>query len=306
MYPLGSKGLICGLFGYSRQAWYDNKKRHALYEMEEVLILSLAKKIRKEHKRMGGEKMLLLLQPVFDEHKIKCGRDKFYNLLGEHGLLVKRQRRGPRTTNSNHFYRKYPNLIKDMELTRSGRLWVSDITYIRTVKGFVYLSLITDAYSKKIVGWCLWPDLSSKGALNALKMALESEKPNIQLIHHSDRGIQYCCSDYVNYLLGAGVQISMTENGDPYENAIAERVNGILKDEYQLDETYSDYLSALEAVKVAVYKYNNKRPHRSVNMMFPVDAHQHTGVFKKHWKKRSYKLSKESAVKKKTVEASHG
>lgn len=296
MYPLVSKGYICGLFGNSRQAWYDNKKRHSHFQMQEVFILKQALELRKEHKRMGAEKLLLLLEPVLEEHRIKYGRDKFYNLLGEHGLLVKRRRRGPKTTNSNHLYRKYPNLIREIELVKSGKLWVSDITYLRTEKGFVYLSLITDAYSKKIVGWCLWPDLTSEGALNALKMAILGEKVTQGLIHHSDRGIQYCCNDYVNYLEGSKIEISMTENGDPYENAIAERVNGILKGEYELEETYPDYFAALEAVKIAVYKYNNKRPHRSIDLMFPVDAHLHEGPLKKHWKNKVYMPKDKSGV----------
>ena len=172
MYPLLSKTVICGLFGFSRQAWYDNKKRQSELQMQEVFILKQVKELRGEHKRMGAEKLHRLMTPMLREHNIKYGRDKFYFLLREHGLLVKRRRRGPKTTNSKHFYRKYPNLIREIELLSSGRLWVSDITYIRTEKGFVYLSLITDAYSKKIVGWCLWPDLTSQGALNALKMAI--------------------------------------------------------------------------------------------------------------------------------------
>lgn len=288
MYPLQSKTNICGLFGNSRQAWYDNKKRQSQLQMQEVFLLKQALELRKQHKRMGAEKLLLLLEPVLAEHRIKYGRDKFYNLMNEHGLLVKRRRRGPKTTNSNHLYRKYPNLIRDIELVKSGKLWVSDITYIRTEKGFVYLSLITDAYSKKIVGWCLWPELTSEGALNALKMAISGEKVTQGLIHHSDRGIQYCCNDYVNYLKGTNIEISMTENGDPYENAIAERINGILKGEYELEETYPDYFAALEAVKIAVYKYNNKRPHRSIDLMFPVDAHNCEGPLKKHWKNKVY------------------
>lgn len=227
--------------------------------MQEVFILKQAKELRQEHKRMGAEKMLFLLSDVLKEHGIKYGRDKFYNLLGEHGLLIKRKGRSKRTTNSNHFYRKYPNLIRDLELTCSGKLWVSDITYIRTAMGFVYLSLITDAHSRKIVGWCLWPDLTSEGALNALKMAVQSEgvKKN-ELIHHSDRGTQYCCNDYVNYL------------------------------NYSLDETFKDYLAANEAVKTAVYKYNNKRPHASCNYMTPVEAHSHKGELKKRWTKRVF------------------
>ncbi|MFV0265532.1 MAG: IS3 family transposase [Draconibacterium sp.] len=288
MYPLVSKAVLCGLFGFSRQAWYENRKRQSGLQMQEVFILSLVKQLRKEHKRMGAEKLHRLITPTLLEHRIKYGRDKFYVLLQAHGLLVKRRRCGPKTTNSNHFYRKYPNLIRDIELLSSGRLWVSDITYIRTEKGFVYLSLVTDAYSKKIVGWCLWPDLTSEGALNALRMAVAGEGVKPGLIHHSDRGILYCCNDYVNYLKGAKISISMTENGDPYENAIAERVNGILKDEYDLSETFSDYRAAAEATKLAVYKYNNKRPHRSVDFMIPVDAHLHSGALKKHWRKRQY------------------
>jgi putative transposase len=296
MYPLVSKREICGLFGFSRQAWYDNRRRQSGLQMQEVFILKQAKELRDEHKYMGAEKLLLLLEPVLDEHQIKYGRDKFYNLLGEHGLLVRRRRRGPKTTNSNHFYRKYPNLIRDIQLINAGKLWVSDITYLRTEKGFVYLSLITDAYSKKIVGWCLWPGLTSEGALNALKMAISGEGIKSGLIHHSDRGIQYCCNDYVNYLKGSRIEISMTEKGDPYENAIAERVNGILKTEYELGETYPDYLTALEAVKVAVNKYNNKRPHRSVDFMFPVDAHNQVGPLKKHWRNRVYTMKNKTGI----------
>jgi transposase InsO family protein len=301
MYPVVSKRDICGLFGFSRQAWYDNRTRQSGLQMQEVFILKQAKELREEHKRMGAEKLLLLLEPVFEEHQIKYGRDKFFNLLGEHGLLVRRRKRGPKTTNSNHFYRKYPNLIRDIQLLNAGRLWVSDITYLRTGMGFVYLSLITDAYSKKIVGWCLWPDLTSEGALNALKMATSGEGIKQGLIHHSDRGIQYCCNDYVNYLKGSKIEISMTEKGDPYENAIAERVNGILKDEYELGETYSDYLTALEAVKIAVHKYNNKRPHMSIDLMFPIDAHNQVGPLKKHWKNRVYTSHNKTGLVKKVI-----
>jgi putative transposase len=289
MYPHSSKSGLCGLFGYSRQALYDNKKRQSEYQMKEVLILSEAFELRKEHKRMGGEKLLILLQPFFNEHNIKYGRDKLYNLLRAHGLMVRRRKPGPKTTNSNHFYRKYPNIARDVKLLSAGKLWVSDITYIRTEQGFVYLSLITDHYSKKIVGWCLWPDLTSKGALNALDMAVECENPTNSLIHHSDRGIQYCCNDYVNYLNNSNINISMTENGDPYENAVAERVNGILKDEYELNETFEDYNDAHEAVKRAINKYNNIRPHRSCDMMTPVKAHLNIGKMKTHWKKKKTK-----------------
>ena len=295
MYPHTSKRDICVLFGNSRQAWYENKKRQSELQMQEVFILKLAGELRKDHKRMGAEKLHHLLSPVFTQHNIKYGRDKFFNLLAEHGLLVKRRKRRPVTTNSNHFYRRYPNLIRDISLASPGKLWVSDITYLRTQKGFVYLSLITDAYSKKIVGWCLWPDLTSTGALNALKMAISGEQVIQGLIHHSDRGIQYCCTDYVTYMKGSKIEISMTENGDPYENAIAERVNGILKEEYDLHETFTDYLAANEAVKIAVNKYNNHRPHASCDYMVPSDAHQSSGELKKRWYPKKWQKSSDHA-----------
>lgn len=277
---------MCGLFGYTRQAWYDTKKRQSSVQLSEVLLLQEVKKFRNEHKKMGCEKLHRLMQPFLQEHGIKMGRDKFYFLLREHGLQVRQKRHIAKTTNSNHLYKRYPNIAKDIELLSAGRLWVSDITYIRTIHGFVYLSLITDAYSKKIVGRSLWPDLTSTGALNALKMAVECEKVTEKLIHHSDRGIQYCCYDYVNYLKGCNIGISMTENGDPYENAIAERVNGILKKEYDLYNTFNDYNAAHESVKIAVDKYNNHRPHRSCDMHTPAIAHMKTGVLKKHWNKK--------------------
>lgn len=274
------------MFGNSRQAWYERHKSQAEQQLQEVFILSQVKLIRQEHPRMGAEKLLELLTDILQAHNIKCGRDKFYALLKEHGLLVRHRKRSSRTTNSNHSYRKYPNIVGNMTLTASSQLWVSDITYLRTQTGFVYLSLITDSYSKKIVGWSLWPNLSSQGALNALKMAINNEKITKELIHHSDRGVQYCCTDYVNYLKGSNIQISMTENGDPYENAVAERVNGILKGEYELDKVFSDYNQALDYVELAVYKYNEKRPHASCDYKVPSQAHNCEGVLKKRWKKK--------------------
>ena len=289
---------MCELFGYTRQAWYDTRKRQSATQLSEVLVLQEAKKLRNGHKRMGCEKMHRFMKPFLSEHDIKMGRDKFYFLISEHGLQVRRSKRRVKTTNSNHLYKKYPNIIRDLELTGAEKLWVSDITYIRTVYGFAYLSLITDAYSKKIVGWCLWPDLTSTGALNALKMAVGCENVTDKLIHHSDRGIQYCCYDYVNYLKGCNIQISMTEQGDPYENAVAERVNGILKDEYDLYNTFQDYNHANEAVKTAINKYNNQRPHRSCNMLTPAQAHTQTGVLKKHWKAKAGKATVDFEIQK--------
>ena len=156
MYPLASKAIICGLFGNSRQAWYDNKKRQSKLQMQEVFILKLVKELRQEHKRMGAEKLLYLLSPILKEHQIKYGRDKFYSLLDEYGLLVKRRKRGPKTTNSNHLYRKYPNLIKDTKLYSCGRLWVSDITYSVPVslRRFAAVARAYLKYTFVSMPWC--------------------------------------------------------------------------------------------------------------------------------------------------------
>ncbi len=280
-----SLSSICELFGKTRQAWYDNHNRIEKNGLDEVFILSLVKEIRKNHPEMGTNKLYHLLSPKFEEHGIRCGRDKLHNILAGHGMKIRNCISKSKTTNSNHFYKKFPNLIRDINLERANNLWVSDITYLRTKEGFVYLSLITDAYSKKIVGWCVWPNLSSIGAINALKMATNEKENQKGLIHHSDRGIQYCCYDYVNYLNGSNIKISMTENGDPYENAIAERVNGILKKEYNLYSTFEDYLDANEAVKRAIRLYNEERPHASCDYLTPNEAHVYKGKMKNRWKK---------------------
>jgi len=277
---------ICSQLGKSRQALYDNLNRKEDKQMEEVLVLGLAKEQRQEQPRLGTKKVYLRLKDQLLLHRIKMGRDKFFELLADHGMLLRNKKFKPRTTNSEHPYKKYGNLVRDIELTGPCQLWASDITYISTEMGFVYLSLITDCYSHKIVGWCLWHSLESTGPLNALSMALTTNVKLDRLIHHSDRGIQYCCTDYVKALSAAGIGISMTENGDPYENAIAERVNGILKYEYGLKEVFKDYNQALVQTKKAIELYNSARPHMSCDMLTPDQAHQCSGVLKKHWKKK--------------------
>lgn len=294
MYPHESMEMLCTLFGKTRQGWYDHFQRKKELQLQETFILKLVKEIKKEHKRMGADKIYHLIKPQLKEHEIKYGRDKLYNLMHRHGLLTRQRKRKPRTTDSNHPFKWFPNLIKDIVLTRANQLWVSDITYIRLLGSFAYLSLITDAYSHKIVGWCLYPTLESQGAIEALKMAIEGNKPVYGLIHHSDRGIQYCCVDYVNHLEFYHISLSMSAKGDPYENAIAERVNGILKDEYELSLTYGNFDKALEAVREAVFKYNQKRPHSSCDYLTPVQAHEMKGTLKKRWKSLT-KTNKNSA-----------
>jgi transposase InsO family protein len=241
--------------------------------------------IRTSLPRLGTRKLHYLLEEKLAEHQITIGRDKLFDMLKAHRLLVKNRRRTTSTTNSHHWLYKYKNLVKEIEIDRPNQLWVSDITYIRLLGKFGYLSLITDAYSRKIMGYSFWEDLSAEGCLEALKMALkERGDQQMQLIHHSDRGIQYCSKEYVKMLTAANINISMTENGDPYENALAERVNGILKTEFQLYSSNVGFRQTGEMIDKSIYAYNHERPHASCNYLTPVKAHLRTGKLTKRWK----------------------
>jgi len=272
------------LLGYSRQAYYQHKKQSEKESLQHDLLINKVLIIRISQKRLGGRKLLDRLVPFMQEHQISIGRDAFFNLLSERKLLVRRRKRNkPITTFSDHWMRKHPNLIEGFYPTAPNQLWVSDITYIVVGNGFAYLSLITDAYSRKIVGFYLSIDLSAEGCIKALQMALNNNPVLGKLIHHSDRGSQYCCSDYVKILNNNYIRISMTQNGDPKENAIAERVNGILKDEL-LEKVYVDYKQALRGVSVAISIYNHQRPHGSIDYLTPIEAHFRTGELKRRWK----------------------
>jgi len=224
-----------------------------------------------------------MLQPFLSAHGIVMGRDTFFELLSVNNLLIrKRKRKVPRTTFSDHWYRKYPNLIIGMSITSPNRLWVSDITYITLLEDFAYLSLITDAYSRMIVGHYLSRNLGAAGCVHALKMAIRQLPPQSPLIHHSDRGCQYCSTDYVEQLTCHDIAISMTQNGDPRENAIAERVNGIIKQEF-LQNQYTHFTQAADDIKKAIHIYNYERLHSSIDMLTPFQAHTMTGALKRHW-----------------------
>lgn len=290
MYPHFGVRYICSLFGKSRQAWYELINREAESQLSATLVLKLVSEIRADLPRAGVPKLHFMLKERLASHGIKMGRDALYTLLGEHGYLLRYRRRKPYTTDSNHPYRKYPNLIRDALLTHPGQLWVSDITYLRVGQKFAYLSIVTDAYSRKIIGHCLHPTLHSQGAINALVMAASSKRGS-SLIHHSDRGIQYCCADYVKLLEYYGINISMTEKGDPYENAIAERVNGILKGEFLLNKAFNSFAEAEQAVHDAVAKYNHVRPHASCDNLTPAQAHDQNGILRKRWKYRTYAVN---------------
>lgn len=244
----------------------------------------MVEKQRQLMPKIGGRKLLELIQPCLPA-ELSIGRDSFFDFLRRKGLLVGKRRRRIKTTYSNHWLHKYPNLIKEFIPICANQLWVSDITYVETASGFVYLNLITDAYSRKIVGWAVGKTLEAKYTVQALKMALKQVPRGTEgLIHHSDRGVQYCCSDYVKVLNKNHIQISMTENGDPRENAIAERVNGILKDEWLTQMKLSSIEDAINEIKRIVEIYNRYRPHTSLDMKTPEYAHSQTGKFKKRWK----------------------
>ena len=275
---------LCLLLGYSRQAFYQQVEATEHKILGEELIIQQVLRIRERQKRVGARKLLLMLESFLLEHKLQIGRDGLFALLSKHKLLVRiRKSRAPRTTCSNHWMKKYPNLIVGMAITAPDTLWVSDITYITLKDDFAYLSLITDAYSRMITGYYLSRNLQAEGCVKALKMAIKRLPAGSKLIHHSDRGSQYCSYEYVEQLQSRNISISMTQNGDPRENAIAERVNGIIKQEFLLAE-YGCFENAGKAVKDAIAIYNNERRHSSIDMLTPFEAHTMTGELKRHWK----------------------
>lgn len=296
-HPQLSLSGLCRLFGVSRQAYYQHKRVVSRSALESGLVLWWVSQIRKTQPRLGMVKLYKLLEEKLVSHGIKLGRDRFIALLRAHGMQIRRRRRKVYTTYSRHIYRKYPNLIKDVEALAPHRLWVSDITYLQTPFGTLYLSLVSDGYSRKIVGYCVGPSLEAIYSLEALKMALEQLPPATQrLIHHSDRGIQYCCLEYVESLTRAHVQISMTQSGDPLENPIAERINGILKEELIDLKQITSFQKGEEIVAQAVKIYNTQRPHMSCDYLTPEAAHHFNGKLKRRWKNYQRKKFKKQDV----------
>jgi putative transposase len=249
--------------------------------------VELVKKKRKRHKHKGSVKVHGELKPAFHASGIKCGRDKFLDILREENMLIHYRKRFVKTTQSKHMFFKYPNLIKDLDINRAEQVLVSDITYIRTKQGFMYLFLITDAYSKQIMGWELSDNLRTISAIKALRMAIRNRKyPERSLIHHSDRGLQYCNPAYIEVLKENGIQPSMTTKYDPYENAIAERVNGILKTEYEIGDGFIGEKDAKREIKFAIWLYNTDRPHMSCHGLTPVVAHRIENYKLKKWSRK--------------------
>lgn len=237
-------------------------------------MLRLVQDERKVLTRLGTRKLHHLISPLLAQSGIRFGRDRLFSLLGEHDLLIRPLRRYVTTTNSKHFLRMHPNRTTGLKLTRPEQLWVSDITYIRTEEGFCYLNLVTDAFSRKIMGYAIAPGMDAQSMKQAYQMALNNRiHAHAPLIHHSDRGLQYCSADYVNLSAQHGVQVSMTQNGDPYENALAERMNRTMKEEFGLGSKLKSYEHGALLSAQGIHLYNTRRPHLSLGMKTPEQVH---------------------------------
>jgi len=264
---------ICNGFSLNRDAYYKYQKRYTAQKKVEKTVVQLVNKSRRTLPREGTRKPMRSLKDDFQKNGLKIGRDQLFRILRENGLLIRRKKYSSRTTNSHHRFYKYGNIIKDLVIDRPNQVWAADITYIRTIKGFCYLALITDMHSRKIVGYDLSDSLELAGCVRALKKALYHNRTVEKLIHHSDRGIQYCSNVYTNELKRKKIGISMTEENHCYENSLAERVNGILKDEFYLDQTFASVLQAKTAAKNASKLYNSKRLHLSLDYKTPNYVH---------------------------------
>jgi transposase InsO family protein len=295
-YPKCGIGLLCRLFGKTRHAYYDALWRKEGVPVKEDVILQEVLALRRDLPGLGTRKLHHLLQPCLASHGIRIGRDCLFDLLQEHGLLVRRRKRKAITTDSRHWMRKYGNLVRGVAVTGPEQVWVSDITYIRMGSQWGYLSLITDAYSRKIVGYCFRSDLMAEGCIEALQMAIGNRMYDGPAIHHSDRGSQYCSHQYVNLLHQNGIAISMTENGDPYENALAERVNGIIKTEFNLHGSLLGFEQTYGRIRKSIRAYNEMRPHASCDYLTPEQAHLQSGPLAKRWKNYKGKTAKEQPV----------
>ena len=270
---------MCAWLGMSPQNYYARRSAHRHRAVDVKLALELVRAERRDQPRLGGRKLYHLIAPELRAAGVKMGRDRFFKELGKAGLLVERRRsEWPKTTNFDPNLPVFRNLIRRRKLTGPNQVWVADITYIRTEKGFLYLALITDKWSRKIVGRHLGESLEAKHVLKALGMALKSLQPGRQPIHHSDRGCQYASHAYVQSARAAGLRMSMTETDHSAENALAERMNGILKQEYYLDSEFADHRDARNATHRAIGLYNTRRPHRALDYATPEQKHTGVGI----------------------------
>lgn len=270
-----SLSRCCRLFGISRQAVYQAEQRYLLRLAELEQVKLLVQEVRREMPRIGTRKLYYLLKDNLKRLDVKIGRDALFDYLRSEHMLIKPKKNYTKTTNSKHWLRKYPNLMREIKINRAEQVFVSDITYIKSRERTHYLSLVTDAFSRKIMGHQLGDDMSSENVVKALKMALKHRKTQRPLIHHSDRGLQYCAAIYQDELENNRVKPSMTDGNDCYQNALAERINGIMKQEFLL-ETCNTGKELELLVKESINTYNNKRPHLSLNMKTPNFIHKKT------------------------------
>jgi transposase InsO family protein len=276
------------LLGYSKQSYYKQLERQDIKSLNEGLIIDLVLNKRKLWKKGSGRNLLASLQTEFKQHGISIGRDRFFDLLRKNNLLIKPKQRKTITTNSYHHFHKYPNLIKELKVTRVNQVIVTDITYLylRESDSFAYLFLVTDLFSRKILGFNISPNLLAKSAIKALTMAFNNMSDIKDCIHHSDRGIQYCSNQYTELLKKKNIRISMTENSDPLENAVAERINKTIKEEFTEEKqiSFSNFKEAKTVISQIIKFYNDERPHRSLEMYTPSVAYQINRELKRKWK----------------------
>ena len=267
-----SLSRCCRLFGISRQAVYQFKKRLIARQEQLSKIKPMVEGIRREMPRLGTRKLYYLLKQEFIDNHIKIGRDALFNYLRSESMLIKPKKNYTKTTNSKHWLRKYSNLMKETKATAPEQYFVSDITYVKSRERTHYLSLVTDAYSRKIMGYHLSDDMSAESVVKAMKMAIKNKITSRQLIHHSDRGLQYCSSIYQKELQKANIKPSMTDGYDCYQNALAERINGILKGEFLINKC-NTAAELKKLITESINTYNNKRPHLSLNYQTPNFIH---------------------------------
>jgi len=278
--------FACTLFGIDRQVYYRKIKCRIIKQDKAQLVLKMVLEIRTQMPRIGSKKLYYLLNK--DLQTLKIGRDKFIDILRANHLLILPKRSYHITTNSHHRFRKYKNQLLDLQINKPEQVWVSDITYIGKREKPCYLSLITDAYSKKIMGYNVSNNLNTESSLVALRLAIKQRKnKEMPLIHHSDRGLQYCANEYQKILTKNQIQPSMTQNSDPYENAVAERINGILKQEFYIDKYNKDLPIMKQIIKETIAIYNEKRPHLSNHMLTPNQMHQQSKIQMKTYKTKN-------------------
>lgn len=249
---------------------YKQQKTSSTTLQRDEAIKNLVDRERKQLPRIGTRKLYYLIKEDLRNQGLKVGRDKLFSLMRLYGLQINPRRRYTQTTMSKHWLRKWPNIIKDKDIVNQDQVWVSDITYIKTQEGNCYLNMITDAYSRRIMGYAIEENMETESMIEALRMAIgQRQNPLIPTIHHSDRGLQYCSKEYVNAAVKNNIRLSMTENGDPYENALAERMNRTIKEEFGMDRKMKSKELVKKLVEESIFLYNNKRPHLALNMKTP-------------------------------------